>query len=109
MRGVRSGRVNSSNFETSIGPSARTSKPGACRAIGWPLARDVEKNHRGIDEGVFGVELRAERPGIVPERVVGNFDNARCLNAPGELVQLFDGHIAAVRGSGDSLHVGAEI
>src|ERR1700721_372229 len=71
--------------------------------------RNIEKNHRRIDECVFGVELRTERPGVVPKGVVGNFDRAVGSNAPRELVQLFNGELASVGGGGNALHMAAEI
>src|SRR3984957_13940879 len=70
--------------------------------------RNIEKNHRRIDECVFGVELRTERPGVVPKGVVGNFDRAVGSNAPRELVQLFNGELSAVGGGCKALQMASE-
>src|SRR5258708_5863392 len=70
---------------------------------------DIKKNHCWIDEGVIGIKLRAERAGIVPKSVVGNLEGAARLDAPGELVEFFDGRRLAVHGGRDALNVAAEI
>src|SRR6266852_1094313 len=69
----------------------------------------IENKHRGIHEGVLEIKLGAERPRVVPEGVIGNYDGARGSNAPGEFVQLLDGNVTAIGGGGHPLHVAAEI
>src|SRR5258708_34579864 len=70
---------------------------------------DVKQNHCWIEEGVVGIKLRAERAGIVPKSVVRNLEGAARLDAPGELVEFFDGRRLAVHGGRDALNVAAEI
>src|SRR6266403_5709133 len=70
---------------------------------------DIEKNHSRIDEGVVGIKLRAERAGIVPKSVIRNLERAARLDAPGELVEFFDGRRLAVHSGRDALNVAAEI
>src|SRR5258707_4991140 len=64
---------------------------------------DIKKNHCWIDEGVVGIKLRAERAGIIPKSVVRNLEGAARLDAPGELVEFFDGRRLAVHGGHGAL------
>ncbi len=53
--------------------------------------RNVHENHGGINERMFGVELRGEWSGIIPHRFIRNRDVARTCDPPSLLVELFDG------------------
>src|SRR5712692_9062266 len=51
----------------------------------------VEQHQGQIEESVAGVELRAERTGLVPIDGIAHGDRAAAANAPGLLVELQDG------------------
>ena len=70
---------------------------------------DIKKDHRGIDEGVFRVELGIERADVVPEGSVLDGDSAAGSHAPSEFVEFFDRDRTAVGEGGDLFNVAAEI
>src|SRR5579859_751198 len=55
---------------------------------------DVQEDHGGVEEGVFGIELRGEGAGLVPEGVVLKGDCSTASNAPGLFVEFLNGQRA---------------
>src|SRR5215469_7288094 len=58
---------------------------------------------------MFRVELRAERPRIIPERIVGDLHLAVALHPPGQLVQLLNRGLLTIHARRNPLHMAAEI
>src|ERR1043166_640833 len=83
---------------------ANQQRDGFAAAIG-----NVQKDHGGIDESVFFVELRSEWTWRIPENRVADRYGARGASAPGELIQFFSSQGFALRFGGELLDTAAEI
>jgi len=89
-------------------PAVRDGFKGKLARFRTPIG-DVEQNHCQINEGVVGIELRVEGPGVIPKSGVLNSDCASSFDLPGELVEFFYSDFLPVGKSLDLLNVTAEI
>ena len=59
----------------------------------------IHQNHRGIDEGMLAIQLRAKRARLVPIRGITHDNGSISSDAPGLLVYFFDGWRHGIRRS----------
>ena len=69
----------------------------------------VHEDHRRIDEGMLGIELRGKGARFIPVRGVRKFDRARALDTPRLLVHFFDECLLQTGRCLHLLHVTAEV
>src|SRR6202051_320936 len=113
-------RLNSGTFPVPEIRDVAKYKLHLLRATLW----HVHQNHRGIDEGVLAVQLRSKGTGLVPVRGITDDEGSVSSEAPGLLVDFFDGrrrdigcdvrprlsrplanfHLLDVRNEGTNLH-----